>query len=436
MSDRIWYPFTQMTDLPNPSFKIFTRGEGNYLYDDQDKKFLDGYSSLWVNIHGHNHPLIVEAITNQAKKLDHSTLLGASNPQAIRLANRLAEIVPIENAYIFYSDSGSTSVEIGCKMAFQYWQNKGKSTKTEFLSLENAYHGDTLGMMGLGGISLFHEIYHPIIKSSLKVLPAYENVVQKISLDQALHQVKKLLEEKSQQIAAMVVEPLVQGAAGILQISIGYLSGIAELCKQFEVLLIVDEVATGFGRTGKMFASEYENVKPDILCMAKGISGGALPLAATAVSTEIYQAFLAPYGQFKAFFHGHSYTGNPIACAAANASLDLFEKNEVMKNLLLKESHLEKKLHALLKLNSVLFVRGRGLMVGIEIGKNKKNFENFPIEERIAHRICMACIEKGVVLRPLGHVIPIIPPLSIQINEIDFMFDVLEESIKEVINEK
>ena len=196
--------------------------------------------------------------------------------------------------------------------------------------------------------------------------------------------------------------------------------------------MVVDEVATGFGRTGKMFACEHENVKPDILCMAKGISGGALPLAATAVTEEIYQSFLGPYDQFKAFFHGHSYTGNPIACAAANASLDLFESNQVIKSLVVKEAHLHKRLNALLKLKSVLFVRGRGLMVGVEIGKNKATLENYKIEERIAHRICMACIEKGLVLRPLGHVIPIIPPLSIQIHEIDFLFDVLEQAIREI----
>lgn len=430
MQDRIWYPFTQMTDLPNSSFKIFARGEGNYLFDEEGKKYLDGYSSLWVNIHGHNHPEIVRAITEQAKQLDHSTLLGASNPQAIRFASRLSNIVPVDNAYIFYSDSGSTSVEIGCKMAYQYWQNKGQKTKTEFLSLENAYHGDTIGMMGLGGIPLFHEIYQPIIKPSLKVTPPYENVAHKISLDEALSQVKKIFELKAKQIAAFVVEPLIQGAAGILEIAPGYLSGIAKLCKHFEVLLVVDEVATGFGRTGKMFACEHEKVKPDIICLAKGISGGALPLAATCVTEEIYQSFLAPYDQFKAFFHGHSYTGNPIACAAANASLDLFETNRVIDTLAEKEVHFNKRLKKLYRLDSVLFVRGRGLMVGVEIGKNKSTLENYKIEERMAYRICMACIELGVVLRPLGHVIPLIPPLSITSREIDFMFDVLEEAIK------
>lgn len=431
--DRIWYPFTQMTDLPNPSFKIFAKGEGNYLIDESGKKYLDGYSSLWVNIHGHNQPTIVQAITDQAKLLDHSTLLGASNRQAIRLASRLAQIVPVENAYIFYSDSGSTSVEIGCKMAYQYWQNIGQPRKTQFLSLENAYHGDTLGMIGLGGIDLFHEVYQPIIKPSLKVTPPYENCSKQVTLAEALEEVKRIFEKEASNIAAMIVEPLIQGAAGILEISKGYLAGIAKLCKEFKVLLVVDEVATGFGRTGKMFACEQEGVKPDIICLAKGISGGALPLAATAVSSEIYDAFLAPYNQFKAFFHGHSYTGNPIACAAANASLDLFESNHVIESLEDKVLHINKKLKELYQLESVLFVRGRGLMVGVEIGKNKTTLENFKIEDRMAHRICMSCIEKGLVLRPLGHVIPIIPPLSIQIKEIDFLFNVLGESIlKEV----
>lgn len=432
MQDRIWYPFTQMTDLPNPSFRVFSRSSGNYLFDESNKKYLDGYSSLWVNVHGHSHPEIVKAIATQAATLDHSTLLGASNPQAIRLANRLAEIVPIDNPFIFYSDSGSTSVEIACKMAFQHWFNKGMIAKTEYLSLENAYHGDTIGMMGIGGIPLFHEIYQPILKPSIKVTPPYQNGDSKLNLEQALGQVKDLFEAKASQIAAMVVEPLIQGAAGILEIAPGYLSGISKLCKQYQVLLIVDEVATGFGRTGKMFACEHENVRPDILCLAKGISGGALPLAATVASNEIYQSFLAPYQQFKALFHGHSYTGNPIACAAANASLDIFEKNQVIKDTENKISHFQSRLQTLLKVDTVLFVRGRGLMAGVEIGKNKSTLEKYKIEERIAHRICMHCIERGLVLRPLGHVIPVIPPLSITIDEINFLFSVLEEAILEV----
>lgn len=432
MQDRIWYPFTQMTDLPNPSFKVFTRSSGNYLFDENNNKYLDGYSSLWVNIHGHSHPEIVQAIATQAATLDHSTLLGASNPQAIRLASRLAEIVPVADPFIFYSDSGSTSVEIACKMAFQYWLNKGQNSKTEFLSLENAYHGDTIGMMGIGGIPLFHEIYRPILKPSLKVLPPYQNGESKFSLEQALSQLKDLFEAKSNQIAAMIVEPLIQGAAGILEMSSGYLSGVAKLCKQYQVLLIVDEVATGFGRTGKMFACEHENIKPDLLCLAKGISGGALPLAATIATKEIYQSFLAPYEAFKALFHGHSYTGNPIACAAANASLDIFEKSQVIKNNESKIAYFHSRLQSVKKMDSVLFVRGYGLMAGVEIGKNKTTLEKFKIEERIAHRICIACIERGLVLRPLGHVIPIIPPLSITKDEIDFLFSVLEDAILKV----
>lgn len=432
MTDAIWYPFTQMTDLPNPSFVTIVSGKGVFLKDQNGKELLDGYSSLWVNIHGHNHPRITSAVQKQVEILDHSTLLGASNQQAIRLANRLQKIVPVNEAKIFYSDSGSTSVEIACKMAYQYFQLLGEKSRTEFISLHNAYHGDTMGMMGLGGIDLFHEIYHPLFKASHKIKVPYVNGACELSLSQSLEVLRQKLSINKGKIVAVVVEPIIQGAAGILQMEVGTLKGISDLCQEFGVLLIVDEVATGFGRTGKMFACEHEEVRPDIICLAKGISGGVLPLAATAVKASIYEKFLAPYEEFKAFFHGHSYTGNPIACAAGNASLDIFESESVIANLGKKVDVFNKGLQSLLELDCVLYVRGRGLMAGIEIGKSKKNYQHYDVKDRMAHKICIACIERGLLLRPLGQVIPVIPPLSISETEIKFMFSVLKESIKAV----
>ncbi len=430
LTDRIWYPFTQMTDIPNKGFVKFVRAEGNYLYDASGKKYFDGYSSLWVNLHGHNRPEITEAIKEQSYKLDHTTLLGATNEPAQLLANKLAEVAPIEDAWVFYSDSGSTSVEIACKMAFQYFQNIGYSKKTRFLSLKNSYHGDTLGMVGLGGIDIFHEIFHSIIRPSVKVKPPYWIHGKSDGFDISINELETLFKKEADSIAAFVMEPILQGAAGMLRIEDGYLRKVRELCTKYNVLMIVDEVATGFGRTAKMFACEHENVKPDIVCMAKGISGGVLPLAATLVTNKVYEAFLGAYEDFKAFFHGHSYTGNPIACAAALASLDIFASNRVMEHVATISRVYEERMKALLEIEQVLDVRYKGIMGGVEIGINKKQNESYPVEKRVAFHLCNDSVEKGLMIRPLGQVIPLVPPLSTTTEEMNEMFDILEEVIK------
>ncbi|PCJ52140.1 MAG: adenosylmethionine--8-amino-7-oxononanoate transaminase [Planctomycetota bacterium] len=432
--DHTWYPFTQMTDLPNDSFKVIDRGQGSYLFDKDGKKYLDAYASLWVNVHGHNHPKINKSISDQLSKLAHSTLLGSSNQLAIDLSAKLREVSPVRNAKVFYSDSGSTSVEIGIKLAFQYWQNKGVHSKNKFLSLENAYHGDTLGMIGLGGIDLFHEVYGPLIIASIKTPPPYESFNE----DEYAENISKLtciFENRSDEIAAFIVEPIVQGAAGILRIKDGYLKKVSELCKQYDVLLVIDEVATGFGKTGKMFACDHEGVQPDILCLAKGITGGYLPLAATVADGKIYEAFLADYVDFKTFFHGHSYTGNPLACSAALANLEIFDDENVLDHVQKMIPIMSSELKLLEKLDVVFETRGIGLMNGVEIRKNKISKEYYPIGERIAQKICNKCVEDGVMLRPLGNVIPIIPPLCINEEEIKFLFDVLKESIIKITKE-
>ncbi|PIQ44465.1 MAG: adenosylmethionine--8-amino-7-oxononanoate transaminase, partial [Deltaproteobacteria bacterium CG12_big_fil_rev_8_21_14_0_65_43_10] len=345
----IWHPFTQMKDYVKEKPLIIERGEGSFLWDIYGNKYLDGISSLWVTVHGHCREEITQAITEQAKKVSHTTLLGLSHPPAIELAKRLAQITPKGLNKVFYSDSGATAVEIALKMAFQYWLQKpnGCSDKKKFVSLKNAYHGDTIGAVSVGGIDLFHKTYQPLLFDSLKGESPY---CYRCNLGKTypscdlgcLTQVEDVIKKHHHETSAMIVEPMVQGASGMLVSPPGYLKGIRELCTRYNILMIADEVAVGFGRTGKMFACEHEDVAPDILTLGKGITGGYLPLAATIATDEIYNAFLGEYDEFKTLFHGHTYTGNPVACAAALASLDVFEKDRTIIELQKKIEFLEK----------------------------------------------------------------------------------------------
>src|SRR3989339_381412 len=314
----LWHPFTQMQDWLANDQLIIEKGDGAYLWDTEGKKYIDGCSSLWVTVHGHNNKNLNQAIKKQLDRVAHSTLLGLGNLPAIELAEQLIKIAPKGLSKVFYSDSGSTAVEIAIKIAFQYWQQKdgeprrsvsGGPHKTKFITLTNAYHGDTIGSVSVGGINLFHKIYKPLLFKSIKVTPG--DIIE----------LEKVLKARHREIAAMIVEPLVQAAAGMLMMPKGYLKAVRRLCSKYGVLLIVDEVATGFGRTGKMFACEHEGVSPDLMCVAKGITGGYLPLAATLTTKRIYRAFLGNIEERKTFFHGHTFTGNPLGCAAALANL-------------------------------------------------------------------------------------------------------------------
>ncbi len=439
----IWHPFTQMKEYEReePAPPIIEKGDGVFIYDTDGQRYLDGVASLWVNIHGHRQPQLDAALIEQAGRLAHSTLLGLSNIPAIELAKKLAEITPGRLEKVFYSDSGSTAVEIALKIAFQYWQQEGTTKKkNKFISFVNAYHGDTLGAVSVGGIDLFHEKYKPLLFNSFKVNSAYcyrcpLNLKYPDCDLACLAQLEATLKTHHQETAAIIVEPKVQGAAGMLISPPGYLRQIRELADKYKVLLIADEVATGFGRTGKLFASQLEDVEPDIICLAKGITGGYLPLAATLTSEDIYLAFYDDYNRLKTFFHGHTYTGNPLACSVALANLKLFKSDNVIEGLQGKIALLKDKLADINDLPIVGDIRQCGFMVGIELVKNKKNKEPYAPELRIGHMVTLAARKLGAIIRPLGDVIVLMPPLTISEKELGRLIDITRESIKSVADE-
>lgn len=389
--------------------------EGIYLKDIDGNAYMDGVSSLWVNVHGHRHPHIDAALKKQIDKLSHSTLLGLSNTPAIKLAERLVRIAPKGLRKVFYSDNGSTAVEIAIKMAYQYWQNTGLKKKIHLVHLSNSYHGDTLGSVSVGGIDLFHKVYRKLV---------FKTITLKGQGWSAVEELEKLLKRRANSIAALVVEPLVQGAAGMLVWPKGALKKMRQLTKKYNVFLIVDEVATGFGRTGKMFACQHEGVTSDFLCLAKGITGGYLPLAATLTTQKIYNGFLFDDKQQKTFFHGHTYTGNPLACAAALANLEVFQKERTLNKIPSKIKFLAKKLKMFYNLPSVTEVRQCGFMVGIELYGRW--------EDRWGAKICRYVRNYGVILRPLGNVVVIMPPLSIRIEELDYLLMATYRAIEEI----
>ncbi len=433
----LWHPFTQMQDWLKADPLIIDSARGCYLKDVKGQEYLDGISSLWVNVHGHQNKKINEAIKKQLNKLEHSTLLGLSNVPAIEFSKKLISVVPKGLKKVFYSDSGSTAVEIALKMAYQYWQNIGKKKKTNIIHFSNSYHGDTLGSVSVGGINLFHEVYrHLILKTIQWPVPkadAFGNSIQfKKDFLKSINKLEVFLRKSGSKIAVLIVEPLVQGAAGMIVWPDGILKRLSIMCKKYNVLFIADEVATGFGRTGKMFACQHEKVIPDILCLAKGISAGYLPLAATVTTEKIYEGFLFDYKDQKTFFHGHTYTGNPLACAAANANLDIFKSERTIEKLQGKIAFLEKELKKFKSLDHVGAIRQKGFMVGIEIVKDKKNKKEYQWEERKGTEVCQKAREMNVILRPLGNVVVLMPPLSITRKELKELCSVAYRAIKSV----
>jgi adenosylmethionine-8-amino-7-oxononanoate aminotransferase len=434
----IWHPFTQMRDYQGMEPVIIERGEGSYLIDIHGRRYLDGVSSLWVTIHGHRRREIDQAVIEQVGRIAHSTLLGLSNPPAIELAQRLVEITPPGLERVFYSDNGSTGCEIALKMAFQYWQLCGEGTKTRFISFKNAYHGDTLGAVSVGGIDLFHEAYRPLLFPVLQAEAPYcyrcpRSIRWPGCGMECLESLDRIMKEHHHEVAALIIEPLVQGAAGMITQPPGFLEGVRELCTRYDVLMIADEVAVGFGRTGRMFACEHEGVRPDLMVLAMGITGGYLPLAATLTTEEIYEAFLGEHHEFKTFFHGHTYTGNPLACAAALANLEVFEKEKTLERLAPKIELLSQHLERFRDLPCVGEVRQQGFMVGIELVADKETRAPFPPREKIGIRVILEARKRGVIIRPLGDVIVIMPPLSITEGELEELLEVIYQSIKTVI---
>ena len=433
----IWHPFTQMKDWEKDDILVIEKGDGCYLFDTEGNRYLDGVSSLWCNVHGHRVKAIDDAVKKQLNQIAHSTFLGLSNVPAIKLSEKLIQIAPKGLKRVFYSDSGSEAVEIALKIAFQYWQNRGKRKRTKFIRLTNSYHGDTIGSVSLGGIDLFHEIFDPLLFKTVKVAaPDYYHDQFRGSkeeyLDFCLKRLEKALKQHANETIALVMEPLMQGAAGMIDQPKGYISRARALANQYNILLIFDEVATGFGRTGKWFASDHEKVSPDILCVAKNLTGGYLPLAATLTTEKIYRAFLAKHEEFKAFFHGHTFTANPLACSAAVANLEFFEKQNTIAKLEPKIKYLGKRLQSFWSLRAVGDIRQVGFMAGIELVKNRLTKQPFEPKEKVGIRVIKHARKLGVIIRPLGNVIVLMPPLAISLKELEFLLDVVYESIEEV----
>ncbi len=438
----LWHPFTQMRDWLEEDPLIIVRGEGSYLFDMQGRRYLDGVSSLWCNVHGHGRREIHAAIEAQLSQVAHSTLLGLSNVPSILLAKKLVEVAPPGLTRVFYSDDGATAVEVALRLALQYWQLRGEPQKVRFASLVEAYHGDTLGALSVGYSELFHRFYRPILPRTFRLTPPhcfrfYQGMSEGEALRAALDEAQRVLYAHRREIAALILEPLMQGAAGMWAQPPGYVRALRELTEEWGILLICDEVATGFGRTGRMFACEHEGVSPDLLCVAKGLTGGYLPLAATLTTEEIFSAFLAPYSEFKTFFYGHTYTGNPLACAAALASLDLFEKEGVLDSLQPKIALLRERLEGdLAPLRHVADIRQWGMMVGVELMRDPKKRVSYRPEEKVGIRVTLEARKRGVILRPLADVIVLMPPLSISPEELLFLLGVVREAIRSVTEEE
>jgi adenosylmethionine-8-amino-7-oxononanoate aminotransferase len=410
----LWHPFTQQRDWCLEEPVVIERGEGTDLIDVHGRRYIDGVASLWCNVHGHRHAGIDAAIREQLDRVAHSTLLGLTHPGAAELAARLVAIAPPGLERVFYSESGSAAVEIALKMAFQFQRQRGEGRRTSFVTLDNAYHGDTIGSVSVGGIDLFHGAYGPLLFHAHQVAPGDDDGLESI------------LEERRGELCAVIVEPLVQGAAGIRVQPPGFLRRVRELCTAHDVLLICDEVATGFGRTGTMFACEQERVAPDFLCLGKGLTGGYLPLAATLTTEHVYDGFLGAAEDSRTFFHGHTFTGNPLACAAAIASLDAFEVEATLLRLQPKVRLLGELLDQVQAMDEVAEVRGRGFMVGIDLGEHDPAL-------RLGHRVVLEARKRGAIIRPLGDTVVLMPPLAISKADLQRLVEITIASIRAAV---
>ena len=435
----LWHPFTPMAEWTAGRPTIVAEGRGEFLVDTEGNRYVDATSSLWCNLHGHRRPEIDQALGRQLGRIAHSTLLGLASPPSIELAERLVALAPEGLTRVFYSDSGATAVEVALKMAFQYWRQRPdpQPERTRFVSLRHGYHGDTLGAVSVGGIDLFHAAYRPLLFESVQAPSPY---CYRCELGRrpdecgtaCAAELEAILDAHAREVAALILEPLVQGAGGMIVHPPGYLRRAADACRRHGVLLILDEVATGFGRTGRMFACEHEGVSPDILCLAKGISAGYLPLAATLATERIYQAFLGDPAEGRTFYHGHTYTGNALACAAGLASLDVFESDAVLERIGDLADRLGRLLEPVAAMPRVGEVRRRGLMVGIELVADRATREPFPPAERRAWHACLAARKHGVWVRPLGDVVVLMPPYCIADQSLEQLVDGVRKGIQEV----
>lgn len=431
----LWLPFTQMKDYDQAPL-IIESGQGIKLRDIEGNEYYDGFSSVWLNVHGHRKKELDEAIKRQLDKIAHSTLLGMTNVPATELAEKLVQISPEQLTRVFYSDSGAEAMEIALKMAYQYWQNINRPEKRKFIAMQNGYHGDTIGAVSVGSIQLYHQVYGPLMFESYKAPIPYvyrsESGDPAQCRDECLERLEQLLIEHHHEIAALTIESMVQGAGGMIVMPEGFLAGVRALCTQYEVLMIVDEVATGFGRTGKMFACEHEGVQPDIMAVGKGITGGYLPIAATLTTEEIYNAFYDDYHKYKTLFHGHSYTGNQLGCAVALENIRLFEAEKLVEQVSEKADYLRLLLSEFHALDHVGDIRQLGFICGIELVLSKETKEPFPAHQRIGYHVTLRMRELGMLTRPLGDVIVFMPPLVSSKEELKEMVAIMKKAIVEV----
>lgn len=428
----LWHPFTQMQAYADENAPIIARGEGVMLEDIEGRRYLDGVSSLWCNIHGHRHPIIDAAIRAQLDRIAHSTLLGLGSVPSIELAERVATLTGLP--HIFYSDAGATAVEIALKVCFQYMQRTRGPMRRTFIAFQNSYHGDTLGAVSVGGIDVFHEVFRPLLFPTLFAPSPHPYRWPGVDcLGECLSALEQMLKEHREEVCAVVLEPRVQGAAGILVQPPGFVAAVRKLTRAYDVLLICDEVATGFGRTGRMFAVQHEDVHPDVLCLGKGLSGGYLPLAATCFTDEIYRDFLGEHALNRHFLHGHTFTGNALACAAALGSLEVFDTERTLDSLPGKGATLARALEPLAEHSNVGEIRQCGMMVGIELVADRATKTAFPVERRTGHQVILAARRRGLIIRPLGDVVVLMPPLSANDDDLKSMVRITREAIGEVL---
>lgn len=432
-----WHPYTQMKDCQKFPPILIERAKGVKLYDAKGNFYYDTISSWWCNVHGHNHPIIKAAIKKQLDQLEHVLFAGFTHKPAITLAKKLVSITPKNLTKVFFSDNGSTSVEIGLKMSFQYWQNSGQKKKTRFVALDAGYHGDTIGTMSVSGVDLFNQQFSPLFYPNYKIPTPYcyrcpQDKQRETCHIECIEPLEKLLKNKAQEIAAMVLEPLLCAAGGMIIYPKEYLTKVGDLAQHFKVHLILDEVATGFGRTGKMFAVEHVKVQPDFMCLSKGITGGYLPLGVTLTTDKIYQQFYADYKEKKTFYHGHTYTANPLSCAAAIASLEVFEKEKTLERIQGLIPFFHSRLEEFRELPFVGDIRSIGLVGALELVKDKKTKEPFSFTERIGLRIYQEGLQRNLILRPLGNITYLFLPLCTTKKELTYILDSLRETLQKL----